>query len=79
MAGEQRRYVAYLLRLWQVTSGGGRVWRASLQDVQTGERQGFASVAQLIAFLEAQTQDTLDGAEPDGRTAEGGEHRERSG
>ncbi|MDQ5850808.1 MAG: hypothetical protein M3380_01825 [Chloroflexota bacterium] len=76
MASEQRQYVAYLLRLWQVTSVGGRVWRASLQDVHTGERQGFASVAQLIAFLEAQTRGTPGAADADGRPPKGGEPSE---
>ena len=64
MGSEQRQYVAYLLRLWQVTSAGRRVWRASLQTVHMGERQGFASVAQLIAFLQEQTR-SPDQGKPD--------------
>ena len=46
---------AYLLRLWQASSAGTRVWRASLVNVQTGERIGFADLARLVAFLESQT------------------------
>ena len=55
MASEPRRYVAYLLRLWQVTNhAGDLVWRASLENPHTGKRLGFASLAELVAFLEQQ-------------------------
>jgi hypothetical protein len=52
MSNPRRKYVAYLLRLWQVEEGGNTVWRASLESPQTGERRGFASLADLFAFLE---------------------------
>ena len=53
---EPRRYRVYLLRLWQVDGGDGQpVWRAALEDARTGERRGFADLARLYAFLEAQT------------------------
>jgi hypothetical protein len=53
---EQRRYRAYLLRLWQADCADGRiVWRAALEDARTGERRGFADLSRLCAFLEAQT------------------------
>jgi hypothetical protein len=53
---EQRRYRAYLLRLWQATDEhGSLVWRAALEEARTGERCGFADLAGLCAFLEAQT------------------------
>jgi hypothetical protein len=52
---EQRRYLSYLLRLWQIRSGGELVWRASLESARTGERTGFASVDALFAFLQQQT------------------------
>ena len=52
MASEPRRYLAYLLRLWRVTADDGSpAWRASLEDVHTGGRQGFASLEQLLVFL----------------------------
>ena len=56
MASEPRRYRAYLLRVWQVL-GDDEVpaWRASLEDVQTGERHGFGSLEQLLAFLLEET------------------------
>ena len=50
---DPRRYRVYLLRLWQAEAGGRLVWRATLEDARTGERHGFADLAQLCAFLEA--------------------------
>ena len=56
MASEPRRYLAYLLRVWHVTgSDGAPAWRASLEDVHTGTRQGFGSLEQLLAFLSEET------------------------
>jgi hypothetical protein len=55
MSEEQRPYISYLLRLWQAQSQEGLVWRASLEHASTGERQGFASLADLLAFLEQAT------------------------
>jgi hypothetical protein len=56
MASEPRRYLAYLLRVWHVTDeDGAPAWRASLEDVQTGERQGFRSLELLLAFLLQET------------------------
>ena len=53
---EQQRYRAYLLRLWQANGDNGApVWRAALEDARIGERHGFADLARLCAFLEAQT------------------------
>ncbi len=43
-------YRAYLLRLWRVENEG-ESWRARLENVETGEAQGFASLAKLIEFL----------------------------
>ena len=44
------RYLAYMLRLWQV-NGQSPVWRASLEDVRTGERYGFGSLESLFRFI----------------------------
>ena len=52
---EERRYVSYLLRLWQAEGQEGLVWRASLEHASTGERRGFACLADLFAFLEQET------------------------
>ena len=49
-------YMAYMLRLWQVGSREGRsVWRASLENPHTGERQAFGDVEALVAFLADKT------------------------
>ena len=42
-------YLSYLLRLWR--TGEHSVWKASLEDPQTGELLGFADLALLFAFL----------------------------
>jgi hypothetical protein len=55
MPEESHEYYSFLLRLWQTSSRGKVVWRASLESAQTGERCGFADLASLIAFLEQQT------------------------
>jgi hypothetical protein len=55
MSSEERRYISYLLRLWQTTSGDETAWRASLEDSETGERKGFADLDALLAFLRQQT------------------------
>ena len=52
---ERRRYLSYLLRLRQIESKGRLVWRASLEDARTGERQGFAGIDALLAFLRERT------------------------
>jgi hypothetical protein len=67
VSDERERYVSYLLRLWQTTSGDQVVWRASLENSQTGERQGFTSLDALLNYLRQQT-DTE--TEPSGHTKE---------
>ena len=52
MSDLRRRRLSYLLRLWQTEQEGTLVWRASLQSAHTGQRQGFASLAELYAFPE---------------------------
>ena len=46
-----RPYVTLLLRLWQVDDSGAAIWRASLENSQTGERHGFADLGALFIFL----------------------------
>ena len=48
----ENRYLAYMLRLWQVGEAKGGVWRASLEDSHSGELHAFASLEALVAFLE---------------------------
>jgi hypothetical protein len=54
MTNRQQRYLAYMLRLWQI--GEDRMaWRASLEDAHSGARQGFGSLTALFATLEEKT------------------------
>jgi hypothetical protein len=53
-------YRSYLLRLWRVKEGGKDVWRASLQDPQSGKRVSFATVEALFAYLQEQLEGTSD-------------------
>lgn len=55
MISKKPGYQSYLLRLWPVKQQGRASWRASLENPQTGERLGFASLERLFAFLEDQT------------------------
>ena len=47
-------YCSYLLRLWQVGTGEGAAWRASL-EIPTGERRAFAGLDDLVGYLREQT------------------------
>lgn len=44
-------YVSYLLRIWREEDCQEPIWRASLQSSLGGERQAFASLDDLFAFL----------------------------
>ena len=67
--GNRLRYLAYLLRLWQVKDGDQLVWRASLEDSHSGQRQGFPDVEALIAFLWEQVR----ARQPEGEASQGDE------
>jgi hypothetical protein len=54
MTDQSPDYRAFLLRLWRVDEVDGVQWRASLEEPNTGERRGFASIERLCAFLEEQ-------------------------
>ncbi|HEX5944543.1 MAG TPA: hypothetical protein VFY66_19825 [Anaerolineales bacterium] len=47
--------LAYLLHLWR--SAGQ--WRASLENLETGKRLGFANLELLFAYLMDQTEGNL--------------------
>ena len=63
----QRRYLSYLLRLWQSGQGKEAVWRASLESPLSGERLGFATLKDLFAFLETQAKSARDQDDKEGR------------
>ena len=54
-------YYAYLLRLWRerpAAPGRPAVWRFSIEDTRTRQRQGFGSLRALIAFLQTHVRET---------------------
>jgi hypothetical protein len=55
MPREQRDYLSYLLRLWLDDGETESAWRASLESSLASERQSFASLDDLCAFLWQQT------------------------
>jgi len=48
-------YQAYLLRLWQVETEDGPVWRAALEDAQSEVQRSFADLSELFVFLMKRT------------------------
>jgi predicted small lipoprotein YifL len=51
---KQRRYHAYLLRLWEVQTPEASVWRSSLEEPGNGIKKTFSSLSSLFAFLDEQ-------------------------
>jgi hypothetical protein len=68
MPNIEQRYMAYLLRLWQVNTTETAVWRASLEDPHTGEQKGFADLESLFTFLKIQTAGVVERAGPVGES-----------
>jgi hypothetical protein len=54
--GAQQDYRSYLLRLYRVRIGGKSSWRASLHAPQGGAPLHFASLSEMVAFLEQEGQ-----------------------
>ena len=50
MKEKRKPYSAYLLRLWR-TQEVRDAWRVSLEDAETRELRGFASLEEVFAFL----------------------------
>ena len=48
-------YLAYMLRLRRAWRDGLPVWLASIESPHTGERQVFAGLEELFAFLAHET------------------------
>ena len=53
MKSSTTTYQSYLLRLWCEAEKGE--WRATVEDVATGECHNFPNMASLFAFLNCQT------------------------
>jgi hypothetical protein len=64
MADEQPRYRSYVLRLWEVRSGGGRACRASLHSPGSGERHAFADLQSLFRFLKRTMREPIEPQSP---------------
>ncbi len=68
------------MRLWRDNNDdvpqhrkGRAVWRASLEDSLTGERQGFVSLDDLFAFLRCETGGMADTDDDDIKARESSE------
>ena len=55
MPEEKPGYLAFMLRLWRSKTNGENYWRASLEQVDSGERIGFICLTDLIHYLEQLT------------------------
>ena len=44
-------YFSYVLRMWQAQTDTRLEWRASLENIETGKKHGFASLDDLLVFL----------------------------
>ncbi len=58
--------VSYVLRLWRQRDGAP-CWRASLQNVETGQRTGFARPHALFDYLSKQMTGGEDAAATEGQ------------
>ena len=65
MTDQENPYLSYLLRLWLVENQAHRVWRCSLENVQTGKRYGFASLEALYTFLDEEISPLPNGDQVD--------------
>ncbi len=54
MCDEPDAYQTYVLRLWRGQCRGRWQWRASIESPYTGERQSFADLEQLFAYVREQ-------------------------
>lgn len=64
MSPNKPGYLSFLLRMWSIETDSESIWRASLQDVESGEVQQFGSLNMMIKHLEQMSQ-TKEGETPD--------------
>ncbi len=57
-----REYKAYLLRLWR--DNQNVAWRALLENPNNGERAAFATLRELVTYLEAKTGEVIPVSSP---------------
>jgi len=56
-------YHVFIMRLWQerdATPSRPAVWRFSLEDARTRQREGFGSLQELVDFVQSQIDVDLD-------------------
>jgi hypothetical protein len=63
MDDEPDAYQTYVLRLWRARCQGKWQWRASIESRHTGERQVFASLPQLFAYMTDKCESQIPGAQ----------------
>ena len=68
MTNQPTDYYAYLLRLWRAQPEDRSVWRASLEDPHTGERRCFASLVQLVDYLQRTLEEQVQPGEEEARS-----------
>ncbi len=56
MSDRPREYQSYLLRLWRTGAGEAVIWRASVEDIRTGQWHSFANLGAAFSFLDLQTE-----------------------
>ena len=54
----ETRYYSFLLRLWASETNGMTTWRFSVESPETGEKQIFANLGDLLDFLDTLTAST---------------------
>ena len=57
MARDQ--YFSYLMRLWRIENDGD-AWRVRLENVETGEVLGFASLEKMTEYLQSLGREARD-------------------
>ena len=57
----QSDYRSYLLRVWQEKGREGSLWRATMEEVMTGEQRHFASLEALFEYLEGKGAPAIGG------------------
>lgn len=47
----ETKYYSFLVRLWESENNGDSTWRISLESSESGEKQYFSSLDDLLRFL----------------------------
>ncbi|MHB9032316.1 MAG: hypothetical protein ACYC6L_04625 [Anaerolineae bacterium] len=61
-ADSGKDYLSFLLRLWRSEPGKTAEWRTSLQDIQSGQRLGFACLDDLVVYLKERMGQAIGGS-----------------